>query len=54
MPYASNRRDRREVFYKKVILENFAKFLQKNCRNLLINPNLGGFLGVRFEVGGGG
>ena len=54
MPYASNRRDRREVFHKKVILVNFAKFLQKPVGISLLTLIWVGSSGVRFEVGGGG
>ena len=38
---------------QKSYFGKFCKILAKNCWNLLINPNLGGFLGVRFGVGGG-
>ena len=40
--YASNRKDRPEAFYKKVILVNFAKFLRKHlCRSLFFDKVVG-------------
>ena len=40
--YASNRKDRPEMFYKKVILINFAKFLRKHlCWSLFFDKVAG-------------